>query len=134
MRHRRAKPITAEELAEVARLLRLDAWEIRLEILGTDLDLVGVRISRSDVETIVVEAKAMLHEGNIQHAINQLYYRRHFFNRVYLATRGDSVWLALALIPDIFGVIDVSARSVVRESRLFRGAYHDYVKRFIYGC
>jgi len=127
----RAKPIGREELCKVARLLRLEAWRIWLATLGTDFDLVGVRRRRDvemGIETVVVEAKAVLHEKNIQHAINQLYFRRHFFNRVYIATRGDSVWYALALVPNQFGVIDVSSMTIVRDSKLFVGGYHRYLK------
>ena len=127
----RAKPIGRAELFEIARLLRLESWAVWVEALGTDLDLVGVRSCRGvemGIETVVVEAKAALHERNIQHAINQLYFRRHFFNRVYIATRGDSVWYALALVPNQFGVIDVSSMTIVRDSKLFVGGYHRYLK------
>ena len=128
----RPKPVTMEELARTAKLLGLRAWAVRVRILGTDMDLMGVR-GRKEIESVVVEAKAVIHEGNIQHAINQLHFRKHFFNRVYVATRGDSVWYALALVPDCFGVIDLSAMRVVRESRMFLSTGAEYLKRFLLG-
>ncbi len=131
MRIRRAKPVPYTKLQQIAELLKLDRAWIRIDMLGTDIDVLGLRRVGDDFATYAVEVKATLHEKNAFHAIRQLDFRANFFNYVYLAVPSTDVYYALMIVPLEYGVIDLSNMTVVRKSKRFEGHFHRFMKMYL---